>query len=423
MPKPSGILEVVPGELKEALSSDQKTEIKDSIESLNWDAPPPEKDRTEIIDETKLEADKKAEEDKKVEDDKKIADDAKAETDRLDKKAEELSKTVDEVREIEAKEAEEQVEKDAADEERIAKLADEQNKTVEEIKKEEEANKETPEQIETKRIEDIAKEEGITVDEVKEGETKDKAIIERLGGDINKVAKSLRSENSAYGKLKVEHEELSTFKKNVEIARAKFSEEQIDATLADKRDEVIKVYLKKFPDQESETDDVVFERAKVRIKEALKDKEVEATGKLKVEADTARETLIKSIPEEYKEYVPEIKEVLKGNPDSDVVDKEFDVMNLAHWARGKKFTPEHVKSLEDAAYKRGKEQPEIKKKKTGAISSDGRSEGEKLNSSLLSSATEADILRAQELNGTKAGWSKDKMVDHYMKTQKKSDNW
>lgn len=444
MPKPSGVLERSPEALGKPLTDDEKTEIQERNENLNWEGtPPPEaedpnKSEAQKQEEVKAAEDKAAKEqaeknkddqnkdevitltddeqkakDEETATEEKVAQEEKAETDRLDAKAKELDKTVDEVKQIE-------VDETKAEDERIAKKAEEEKKTVEEIIEAEKVV--ADEKTEQERLEVIAKEDGITVDEVKAAEEKDTKVVENYSKDPMQMARALRKENSAYGKLKSENDKLVDYKKNIEVQQKRYNEKAIDGQLETNKDKIVEEYIKLNPDDASVEADVLFERAKVTIKEALKSKDEETGKELKDEADKARETIIESIPEEYKEYVPEIKETLKESADMDVTSKGFDVLNLCYWARGKKMTPEHVKSLEEAAEKRGKEQPEIIAKKTAATSSGDRSTQKGTKSSVVASASDKDKERALELNANKE-MTDEKKIEYYMTEQKKSDNW
>lgn len=422
MAKELGILDQSPEEIKEPLTPDQEKEIENFKDGIDWSAKTEEeaaiekeavlKKGDEKTDEAKA-AEKKAEEESAASE--------KTEEDRLNAKAEELEKTVDEVKEIEAQEK-------TQEDERIAKLAEEQGKTVEDIiQQESEAKKaqdeKTDEQKEQERLESIAKEEVLTVDEVKTNEEKDSKVVENYGKDPMKMAKALRKENSAYGKLKSENEKLVEFKNNAEAQRLRYNEERVNAGLEKQREKIVTEYIKIRPEEAEEEEGVLFERAKVKIKDALKAQDIEADKELKGQADESRTTLIENIPEDYKEYAPEIKEVLKSEDDRDVLSKGFDIMNLCYWARGKKMTPEYVKSIEDAAEKRGKEQSEIIEKKSASISSGSRSTPKDQKNTVVSSATEKDKERALEVFSNKDDWSNDKKIEEYMTNRKEHDNW
>lgn len=423
MAKPSGILDKSPEEIIEPLTEDQKVEIQESKDKLDWTA----KTEEEIAAESKATEDKKAEDDriageKKSDEEKqqeeKAEADEKAETERLTAKAEELKKTVDEVKEIEANEK-------TQEDERIVKLAEEQGKTVEEIIEVETAAKDekTDEQKETERLNAIAKEDGVTVEEVKANEEKDSKVVENYSKDPMKIAKALRNETSAYGKLKAENEKLTEYKTQVETQRLKYNEKMIDAQLEKNREKIVEEYIKIKSDESEEDEGVLFERAKVRIKDALKANNEKVQTDLENTATESRVTLADSIPEEYKEYTSEIKEVLEAHSAQEVTSKDFDIVNLCYWARGKKMTPEYVKSLEDAAEKRGKEQPEIIERKTGATSTSTRSTQTKTKTNIVETASVQDKERALEVFSSKDDWTDDKKIEEYMTNRKQHDNW
>lgn len=422
MPKPSGILDKSPEEIKEPLTNDQKKEIEDFKEKIDWtpkSEEKPEEKKEEVIKEKEELVTLKTNEEKKAEED--AATEAKAEEDRLTTKAGELKKTIDEVKEIEVGEKKQE-------DDRIAKLAEEQSKTVEEIIQQESDSKKaqdekTDEQKEQERLEVLAKEEGITVDEVKATEEKDLKVVENYDKDPMKIAKALRSENSAFSKLKDENEKLVEYKTEVEAQRLRYNEERIDDGIEKVREKVVAEYIRTHPQESEEEEGVLFERAKVEVKSAMKAQTEALDKETEGKADEARKVLIDSVPDEYKEFRSEIKEVLKSEGDQDVLSKSFDVMNLCYWARGKKMTPEYVKSIEDAAEKRGKEQPEIIQKKASITSSGSRSPENETKTKVADSASEKDKERALEMFSNKDDWSNEKKIEEYMTNRKATDNW
>lgn len=378
--KPSGILEVDPETLEAPLTDDQKAEVETFKDGINWDADSKPDDKPA----EKLE--EKNPEEKKPEETPKEAEKEEKEGGEPEEKAPEGEKKPDEKEE----------------------------------KPEPKKDEKTPEQLEVERLETIAKDEGLTVDEVKESEAKDKSVVENYSGDVNKMAKALRKENSAYGKLKSENDELKEYKQTTEAEKAQYSEKKIDTYLEKNKEGFIEKYIKQNPDEADVNDDVLFERVKALIKQNLKAKQAESATEFQKEADKAREKLITELPEEYKDFVPEIKGILKQEGNDVVLAKDFDIMNLAHWARGKKFTPEYVKFLEDAAHKRGHEQPEIKEKKAAITSSGDR--GSTVQRAVVV-ASPHDCQRAVEIYGNKEGWSEEQMIEEYVKTHKQHDNW
>lgn len=352
----------------EPFTEEQKVELNKEIEALrDWDAPEPPKEEEQTKPEDKKEKEEKPEE--KPEEQK------KEEQPETDKKAEE----------------------------------------PEEETPEQKAEKDKAEQA---RLEKIAKEEGLTIEQVKENEAKDKSVAERHSGDPLKIARALRKEQSEYGKIKAENDKLKAFKAQVDEERTRFNEQKFNADALKNRDRIIETYREKFPDEADESDDALFERGKVLIKQALKAKEAERYSQIRSEAEAKREELVTSLPEDLKEYVPEVREMLKSCADEQVLDKEFDVTFLATYQRGKRFTKDYVKSLEDAAYKRGLEQPKIMAEQTRVKGARTSAKG---GSSPTITLTEAQKRRAEVVYSSQKDWTDEQKWAEYQTHDLKND--
>ncbi len=316
-------------------------------------------------------------------------------------------------KEEEQEEQEETEEEKAAREEEeeaeIARLAEEKGVTVEEYKK----------SVEEEELKNLADEEGMTVEEYTESLEKDKAIVERHGGDASKIARALRKENSAFGKLNSEVESLRQYKKETETAKQQFSEEQFLANTEAQKDDIIAKYVELFPEHADLHEDVLLERARNNIKEVMKDKREEADKKLKGDAADRREELNKNLPEEAKDVASEVKEILEMLDDREIVDEGFDISFAVQVARGKKYTPEYIKTLEDAAYKRGKDEPKIKIKKALGSGDKSVSSNSKSKGALV--YTQSERNRAVEIYGNREGWFEEKMIAEYLKNDKGKD--
>ncbi len=366
--------------------SDDQLSMVDAEKALDWDAPKdkeepkkePEAKEGEPKEEPKEEP-KGEKEDEETPEEKEAREtteaEAKVETERVEKKAKELDKTVEEVAQIEA-----------------------------------------DEKTEGKRLETEAKEEGITVEELKEKETAYKSLAERHGNDPIKIARALNKEQSEYGKLKGEVEELRTFKSQAEADQKTFKEDRFNAQMEDRRETVIEKYRDKFPKDEELSDDAVFEKAKGMILRSIENKEKEHIRDIKDKAESRREEIAKGISEEFKEFSSEIKTLLTDCGDRQVLDKDFDVEYLANYVRGKKFTPDYVKSLEEIAYNRGLEKPKMIPKVPAV-----KSKGGKKDSVDYSGITASEKSRAEEIYGRREGWTKERMWEEYVKSDKGHD--
>lgn len=330
-------------------------------------------------------------------------------------KKEEVKTPEEEAEEAKAKEEAEAREKaETVENKRLDKKAKELNKTVEEVK-----GLETSEKTEQERIEKVAKDEGLTVEEVKENETKDLSIADRHGKDPIKIARALRKEQSEYGKLKNEVEGLREYKTQSETNKAKFNDQTFNAQMEERQDEVIELYREKYPnDSDDVSDDVVFERAKGLIRKGLEDKEKEAGMVVKKDAELRRTDLLKNIPEEFKEFIPDVKKMLTECDDRQILDKEFDASYLANYVRGRKYTPDYVKSLETAAYKRGSEQSKIIPKIPKSTPTSKKS-----SSVLIASMSNTDRARAEEIYSRHEDWTKERMWEEYAKDGGSKDDF
>lgn len=404
MPKPVTIPEAENFDPAEPLSEDQHKAIEDfKDEDWNADAADNEdkpKDKEDVTPKDKEDAEDKSKDKEEESEEEDTEDD------------DNLSEEQKRAKELEAEEAKKAEEEEQKETERLAKKAKELDKTVEEVEK-----LESDEKAELDRIEAIAKEEGITVEEVKENEAKDVSIAERHSNDPTKLARALRKEQSEYGKVKDELEGLREFKTKSDEARAKFNEDSFNQQMADNKDAIIERYRKEVPAEAEDTDDALFERAKAMIRKVVDKREADKAKEVKETAESTRKELLKALPEEYKEHKSEVKAMLDECSDKQVLSKDFDVAYLANYVRGKKFTPEHIKELEAAAYKRGSEKAKILPKVPGA-----KTGGKKKTSSIVGTATQADRDRALEMYSKRSDWSDDRKVEEYMKEDKKDDS-
>lgn len=355
--------------------SDDQLKMIDEVKSQPWEKSPvkgPAKDIKDPEPEKKEDVDAKTPE--QVAANKAVKDAEAVETQRLEKRAKELTKTVDEVKQIEVGEKAEQ-----------------------------------------ERLEKIAKDEGITVDQAKEDFGKDKTVAERHGNDPVKIARALRKEQSEYGKLKGEVEGLREFKTKVETDSQKFNEERFNEKMEAGREDIIEKYREKFPEDGEISDDAAFERGRALIRKGLEERQKAAEADISARAKSKRAELLGGLAEEFKDYSSEVSTMLTDQcSDDQILDKGFDVVYLANYARGKKYTPDYVKSLEDAAYNRGVEQPAMIPRVPAGKSSAGKDVPVDL--------TNKQKARAEEIYGRRDGWTKEQMYAEYAKVDKERDD-
>lgn len=211
----------------------------------------------------------------------------------------------------------------------------------------------TPERPEEEIVRDHALKHNLTMDEAKEDIDKTKAIVEKYKGDPAELARALRSTQSGYDQLKAKEAKPQVIIQKDPTAEIKEYAEK-------NREKIIEAFRRKFPIKGAVMeDDAILEDA---VAQAERDYEVWARGegeKVTREATGRREQLLASVPEGDKRFIPDIKALLSRTPDNQVVHESFDIKDLIYHARGAYYTPDRVKTLEDAAFKRGKEDPKI----------------------------------------------------------------
>jgi hypothetical protein len=386
-------------ELGDNLSQEQHDAIRESVPDWDGDAKAPDPVPAKTPEQ---EAQEKA-----------AAESQATETARLNALAAETGKTVEQIQQEEtaAKDSEAKAkEAETKEQERLDKLAKDQNKTVDQIKAEETA---AAEKAELARLEAIAKEENITVDEVKENEKKDQIILERHANDAKKLARAMRKEQSEYGKVKAQLDEINEAKAAQQKA---LDEQRFAKTIESKKDEIIEKYRENFPhDAEDQSDDVIFDRAKGLLRASFDKAIADQKAAVKTAADNRKREMVETLPQEYSDVKAEVKEMLDQCLDEQVLSKKFDVTFLANSARGKKFTPAYIKTLTDAAYKRGIEQPKI----LGATNL-GTNKQTPRSTTQTVSLTEGEKDRAREMFSAK-GWTEERMFQEYDKNHKGKD--
>jgi len=274
----------------------------------------------------------------------------------------------------------------------------------------------TDEQKEEARIKKGAEDEGMTIDEFKADEDKDTSIAERHGNDPKKIARALRKEQSQYSKLKNDNEKLAEFKSNVENQYKVLNETKFQEACEAKREEFVEKYVKFHPEQEDESEEILFERAKNEIRATIKNGDDKKQADMNAKATERRTAIIEAIDDDFKEVLPEIKAVLKVVSNSEVVKDDFDIAYIANYARGKKYTPEYVKTLIKDAEKRGKAEFKIKDKNNIPRGGGGGGKGSKAGLAL----SESEKTRAMEIYGNR-GWTAEKVFNTFSENDKGKD--
>lgn len=313
----------------------------------------------------------------------------------------------------EAKEAEEAENKrilDAKDDD----LDDAQKaKKVELVAAKEKADKEAAEQKpEEEVIRDHALKHNLTIEEAKDDIDKTKAIIEKYKGDPKELARALRHTQSGYDQLKAKEG-----KPQIIIQQDPSAE--IRAYAEANKEKIVANFRKKFPAKsEDMTDEVILEDS---VAQAERDYEIwkrEEGAKITANATTKRDQLLASIPEADKRFLPDVKALLSRTPDHEVVHESFDIKDLLYYARGSYYTPDRIKSLEAAAFKRGKEDPRILGVKPEGGTGGPAPQKSGQASSTIWAGTEEQKARALEMFSAEDGYTEERSYKAFQDTFK-----
>lgn len=207
--------------------------------------------------------------------------------------------------------------------------------------------------------------EKITVEEAREALKAEQNIITKYGAEPKKLARAYHHSQREYKRLE------SSVKAEREAAANVLTENEIvmgdkKLTFDEAKPAMIAAYRERFPEKMADlSDDQVFETAKKEYREKVKEVTAAHKAQIKTEADSKRAKILLGLPESTKPYQDLIKEVLGQAPDHRVVQDDYDPEDLIHWARGQHFTPDRIKELEDAAFKRGQEKAKILGEKGG----------------------------------------------------------
>lgn len=274
---------------------------------------------------------------------------------------------------IEEKAEKERLEKEAkdADDALIAAIMakpDEELSDEEKTRKKELVEKD-PELAFQEEVKAYAKAENISPEDAKEILDAERKIVEQHKADPKKLARSYRSAQSAYSRLetKIKQDQdraASVLKDNeVVIAGKKLTfdearDQMVQMTRERFAGKSIKVGDKEIPIAEID-DEKVFEFAKADYQAKIKAYTSQVQGQIQTNAKKKRDEIVSKLPQYALPFKDRFVELLGFVKDESVLDDDFDPDYVLHSARGSFYTPEKVKELEAAAFKRGQENAKI----------------------------------------------------------------
>jgi hypothetical protein len=236
--------------------------------------------------------------------------------------------------------------------------------------KKEEPAKETPEPeksdpeekpLTEEEVRKIAVDEQVTLDEAKSRIEARQNIVKKYKGDPIELAKAYQSTQSAYDKLKVEHDKLLNAPDYDVIEQEREKEAaKIPVHVKENADKIIAEMRKKFPHRtEQMTDEAILEDFEANLKQRYDQYVQSKRDEIKTKAAQVRVDLLKDIDETNRQFIPEIKEILDKTSDVHLLSKSFTIKDTVQFVRGRHYTPERIEQLKKEAFERGKQEPKI----------------------------------------------------------------
>lgn len=179
-------------------------------------------------------------------------------------------------------------------------------------------------------------------------------IQEKYAKDPVKMGKALLNLNRAFSESQSRLKQFTDAPKEGELVinGKKLSVEE-------SREKMVEMYRTAYPKvTEDLDDDKVHELAVAEYKKEYARFMERQETEIKTKAATTREELLKSLKDEDKPFLKDIKAILDKTDDAEIFAKDFDFTDYVYWARGRNFH-KVLKEREDAAYKRGLEQKKI----------------------------------------------------------------
>ena len=231
--------------------------------------------------------------------------------------------------------------------------------------KEEELDPETGKPKEKDRDEEItahAEKHEMTYAEAKEDIEKTEKIIEQFKNDPKEMAKAMRNKDREYDKLKNEAEKNKVPEEKPKTFR-KLTEEQfrhhVKALIEKDPDKYLEAYQKRYPAKSSEmSTEAIIEEVMDLEWDGYSQYSTNQEKVLSEKAAKTRDEFLSGFKDTDRKFLPEVKVLLSGLNDSDIIAEDFDPQYLVDLAKGKNYDAD-IKAAEERGFKRGKEDTEI----------------------------------------------------------------
>lgn len=219
---------------------------------------------------------------------------------------------------------------------------------------------------EDKQITEYAEKHGMTYAEAKEDIEKTAEIIKQYKNDPAEMARAMRNKDREYHKLR---SEVDKSKEKKEPVFRRMNDDQFREWARQevrKHEKMVEKYREKFPARsEAMSDDAVIEEIVEQELRIYGERASKKEQEIKDTASKKRESLISSIKEADRRFIPEIKAMLQETEDTEVIRDDFDMNDMVFWAKGKRYDAD-IKEAEERGEKRAKEGAKILGSKPGS---------------------------------------------------------
>lgn len=227
-----------------------------------------------------------------------------------------------------------------------------------------------------KEIEAYAKENNITLERAKEEVEHIAKINEKYKGDPKLIAKAQFHALRNYNRLESEYKSLKEGKEAQERAASEISVDAVKKMMEEgkvplngkqaTKEQIVDAYRAAYPDlTDSLEDDKVLSLAAKEYKGSLDSMQAEEKGKSALKAKEKRESVLTSLGEADKQFLPKLKPMLDSLTDAHILHEAFDIKTYVTYAKGEAYD-ERVKAFDqekkdfgDKEYNRGLEQAKI----------------------------------------------------------------
>jgi len=277
-----------------------------------------------------------------------------------------------------------------------------------------------------KEVELYSKAEKMTIDEAKKAIEAEKKLAEQYQNDPRKLSRTARYWQSQHAKLEAK------VKSNAEATSNRLGENDIiiqgkKTTFDAAKDVMVDAFRNQFGDDViDKTDDEIFEIAKSDYKSRVHAHYEQQAVKIADEAKMKRAKMILELPDHAKPFRKEIEDTLNILPDSKIAEHDYSPDGIIEWVRGRHYTPDKLKEIEEAAFKRGRENAKILGEKVGTPAGASKTSKSDLAPSAdkeVESMTRDQKDQAMNMFDGIKHWDEQKKFKEYISVMKDTGRW